>query len=117
MTGDPGRVTSCNCTQCRRYGALWAYDYEGERIVLVGETRAYIRRDGDGYLEIRFCPACANVVCSRALQRDDAGRRRVAINLRLAPPETVAHLPIRKFDGHDAWQELPDDRCVRDLWC
>ena len=23
---DPGPITACNCTVCRRYGALWAYD-------------------------------------------------------------------------------------------
>ena len=33
LEGDPGSATACNCTLCRRYGALWAYDYEGERIL------------------------------------------------------------------------------------
>jgi hypothetical protein len=30
--GMPESVTACNCTLCRRYGALWIYDFEGERI-------------------------------------------------------------------------------------
>jgi len=30
--GYPESATTCNCTICRRYGVLWAYDYEGERI-------------------------------------------------------------------------------------
>ena len=25
LEGDPGSITACNCTLCRRYGALWAY--------------------------------------------------------------------------------------------
>ena len=28
--GEPDGATACNCTACRRYGTLWAYDYEGE---------------------------------------------------------------------------------------
>ena len=36
--GDPGPATACNCTLCRRYGALWVYDYEGERISVLGAT-------------------------------------------------------------------------------
>jgi hypothetical protein len=26
----PESATACNCTACRRYRALWAYDFEGE---------------------------------------------------------------------------------------
>jgi hypothetical protein len=25
LEGDPGSITACNCTLCRRYGTLWAY--------------------------------------------------------------------------------------------
>jgi len=43
---DVGRgagATACNCTVCRRYGALWAYDYDGEGIKVAGNTRPCIR--------------------------------------------------------------------------
>ena len=63
LEGDPGSATACNCTLCRRYGALWAYDYENERIRLFGETAAYVRENkADPALEIRFCPRCATVL-------------------------------------------------------
>jgi len=116
--GDPGPVTACNCTLCRRYGALWAYDYEGERIHIHGPTTAYTRPGkGDPALEIRFCPICGGVLCWRGLRLEDDGRRRMAVNVRLAPPEAVAHLPIDHFDGLDTFEDLPSDgRCVRDLW-
>jgi len=39
--GQPDGATACNCTVCRRYGVLWAYDYEGEGIRVSGETTAY----------------------------------------------------------------------------
>ncbi len=116
--GDPGSITACNCTLCRRYGALWAYDYENERITIRGATATYTRTDaGDPSLEIHFCPKCACVVCWRGLKTGPDGRRRIAVNVRLAPPEAVADLPIDHFDGLNAFEDLPrDGRCVRDLW-
>ena len=118
LEGDPGLVTACNCTLCRRYGALWAYDYEGARIRISGPTAAYARAaTAEPALEIRFCPTCGCVLCWRGLRLDAEGRRRMAVNLRLAPPDEVAGLPIYRFDGLDTFDGLPrDGRCVRDLW-
>ncbi len=39
--GDPGSVTTCNCTLCRRYGVLWAYGYVDERIRIAGPVTRY----------------------------------------------------------------------------
>jgi hypothetical protein len=118
LEGDPGPVTACNCTLCRRYGALWAYDYENERIRLAGPTSAYTRADAAAPgIEIRFCPACGCVICWRGLRLTPDGRRRMAVNVRLAPPESVAHLAIEHLDGLGKFESLPDDGCrVRDLW-
>ena len=118
LEGDPGPATACNCTLCRRYGALWAYDYEGERIRIFGPSAAYARAGkADPSLEIRFCPRCGCVLCWRGLRLGPDGRRRIAVNLRLAEPQAVAELPIDHFDGLDTFDDLPrDGRCVRDLW-
>jgi hypothetical protein len=112
--GTPDGATICNCTVCRRYGVLWAYDYEGHGIRVTGETRAYVRGKA---IEFHFCGVCGNVVCWRGLRLDDDGRRRIAVNLRLAEPETVAQIPIDRFDGLDTFEDLPrDGRCVGDYW-
>lgn len=117
LIGDPGPATACNCTLCRRYGALWAYDYEGGRIAVLGEPAAYRRGRDDPALEILFCPACAGVLAWRGLRLEADGRRRMAVNLRLASPDRVAHFPIDHFDGLDTFEDRPSDgRCVRDLW-
>lgn len=118
LEGEPGPVTACNCSLCHRYGALWAYDYEGERIALTGSLSTYRRlRKDDPALEIVFCSACANVLAWRGLRLDEQGRRRMAVNLRLASLESVAHLPIDHFDGLETFEDLPaDGRVVRDLW-
>ena len=113
--GDPGSATACNCTICRRYGVLWIYDYEGEKITLTGPTTAYLW--GPKTIGFHFCPDCGCVACWRGVKPGKDGRRRIAVNVRLSQPETVAHLPIRHFEGLVSWKDLPDDgRCVSDLW-
>jgi hypothetical protein len=115
--GLPESTTACNCTLCRRYGVLWAYDYEGERITLRGESAAYVRADMPPSLEIRFCSACACVLCWRGLTLEPDGRRRIAVNLRLTEPAPIAHLPIDHFDGLVTFEDRPrDGRCVSDVW-
>lgn len=118
LEGDPGRATACNCTLCRRYGALWAYDYEGGRIRLTGPTAAYTRPGkADPALAIHFCVRCGCVQAWRGQRLEPDGRRRLAVNLRLADPGAVADVPIDHFDGLDTFDDLPGDgRCVRDLW-
>ena len=87
FAGQPDGATACNCTACRRYGALWAYDYENEGIRVSGRTQAYVRGKA---LEFHFCPTCGCMTFWRGLQRDKEGRLRIAVNLRLAAPEAVA---------------------------
>ena len=112
--GMPEGATACNCTACRRYGALWAYDYEGVGIHVSGPTTAYVRGDSLGF---HFCPTCGCTAYWRGLQHNAEGKRRIAVNLRLADPKLVADVPIDHFDGFDSWQDLPrDGRCVRDYW-
>jgi hypothetical protein len=112
--GEPEGATACNCTVCRRYGVLWAYDYLDEGIHVSGPTTAYVRGKA---IEFHFCPRCGNVAYWLALKTEEDGRRRIAVNLRLAEPGEVAHIPIDHFDGLDSFDDLPrDGRCVGDYW-
>src|SRR5262249_29213781 len=74
--GQPDGWTACNCTACRRYGVLWAYDYEDEGIKVSGKTQAYVRGKA---LEFHFCPVCGCVAFWRGLQKDQQGRLRIAV--------------------------------------
>jgi len=113
--GPISSATACNCTVCRRYGVLWAYDYEGERIRVNGKSQAYVR--GDESLEFHFCPHCACVAFWRSRESQPDGRRRIAVNVRMAGPAVVADIPIDHFDGLDTFKDLPrDGRCVVDYW-
>ena len=110
----PESATACSCTVCRRYGVLWAYGWEGENIGVDGQTTAYVRGNA---LSFDFCPRCGCVTHWRALRPDERGRRRIAVNLRMAEPAAVAEVPVDHFDGLDRWEDLPrDGRCVRDMW-
>jgi hypothetical protein len=110
----PASATACNCTVCRRYGALWAYGTEGETINLAGPASAYIRGDS---LAFHFCATCGCVVHMRSLQAGADGRRRVAVNLRMAEPAAVAAIPVSRFDGLGPFARLPPDgRCIGDYW-
>jgi hypothetical protein len=114
FAGEPDGATACNCTACRRYGVLWAYDFENQAIHIRGETRAFVRGKALGF---HFCADCGCVVFWRSLQLDEQGRRRIAVNLRLAEPAEVARIPIDHFDGLDSFEDLGrDGKCVADYW-
>lgn len=112
--GLPESATACNCTVCRRYGVLWAYDFEGGGIGVAGETTAYRRGQA---IEFHFCPTCGCVAYWRAQQPGEDGRRRIAVNLRLSEPGPIARVPIDHFDGLVSFDDLPrDGRCIADYW-
>ena len=119
FAGEIPDATICNCTACRRYGVLWAYDYDGHGITIddpEGKLTAYTRGPGSP-LSFNFCRTCGNVVSWRGLKPNADGRTRIAVNLRLAEPEDVAGVPLQRFEGLLSFDDLPrDGRCVRDVW-
>ena len=115
FTGMPDSATACTCTLCRRYGALWAYDYQEEGIRVSGQTKVYIR--GDRSIGFHFCANCGCVSYYTALAADENGRHRAAVNLRLAEPEVVGRITVNHFDGLESFQRLPGGgRCITDMW-
>jgi hypothetical protein len=112
--GMPDGATACNCTVCRRYGVLWAYGFEGHEITVSGPVQAYVRGNA---LSFNFCPTCGCVAFWRLLKLNEDGKRRIAVNLRLADPEVVAQIPIDHFDGFGSFEDLGrDGRCIKDYW-
>lgn len=114
FAGTPESATACSCTICRRYGVLWAYDFEDEKIRVSGPTKAYLR--GDRSLDFHFCPDCGCVAYWRSLTTREDGRRRIAVNLRLAEPAAVGAIIVDHLDGHGNWECQRDGRCVSDMW-
>lgn len=111
---DPEGATACNCTVCRRYGALWIYDYEDENVSVTGPTVAYVRGKA---IEFHFCSTCGCVTHWRGQRTDEQARRRLAVNVRMAEPETVSAIPIDHFDGLNTFDDLPrTGKCVSNYW-
>ncbi len=114
FNGIPESATACSCTVCRRYGVLWAYDFEGQGITVSGPTTAYARGKA---IDFHFCPNCGCIAYWRSRAPGQDGRRRIAVNLRLTEPDPIARVPIDHFDGLDTFEDLPrDGRCVEDYW-
>ncbi len=113
FAGTPESATACNCTICRRYGALWAYGFDGEEIDISGPTQTYLPRT-TGF---HFCSVCGCVAYWREPEPGPKGRRVVAVNLRLAEPDDVAQIPVDHIDGLRNFEKLPrDGRCIADHW-
>lgn len=118
---EPVQVaTACNCTFCRRYGALWIYDFEGPGVAegtgvsISGNTEVYAHGRSIDFL---YCARCHCLAAWRAREAPPGAPLRMAVNVRLSEPDTVAHLLIEHFDGLDTFTDLPlDGRCVRDYW-
>jgi hypothetical protein len=96
----PETVTSCNCSMCRRYGALWAY-YSPTVVRVTGETATYIW--GDKTLATHRCATCGCITHWWPL---DPALDRMGVNLRLMDPAVLAAARVRRFDGADTWQFL-----------
>lgn len=109
-------VTACNCTLCRRYGALWAYGHLEEGIEVSGITGSYER--GSKINEYHFCKSCGCLTHYQAKKKNENGHTRTAVNLRMIDePKLIENLPIDHFEGLISFEDLPRDlRCVKDMW-
>jgi hypothetical protein len=104
LPAAPARATSCNCSLCRRLGALWVY-YEFGTVIVAGHpenTVAYVW--GDRMLRTLHCRTCGVVTHWEPLPQ--AAGIRHGVNLRLFDPDIVAAVPVRRMDGADTWEYL-----------
>lgn len=110
-------ATLCNCTVCRRTGALWIYGEDGHDVAVMDpEGRLASYQWGSQSLAFLFCSRCGNLVCWRGRQPGSNGRVRMAVNIRLAEPADVSGLALQVFDGLGTFEDLPrDGRRVGDV--
>ena len=90
----PDEVTDCNCTLCRRYGALWAY--YSPKDVLATEAATDVYMWGRRSIEFHRCKHCGCLTHWRAV---DKMWDRMGVNARLTAPEVLAHAQVHHFDG------------------
>jgi hypothetical protein len=103
----PRALTQCNCSICRRYGALWAYfrrrsvRVRAARGALVSYTwRNKVR-------EFRHCRICGCVTHYQQRVKKRDGSDTLAVNVRnVDQAELIATVPIKLLDGAASWKFL-----------
>lgn len=102
----PDKATRCNCSLCRRLGAVWAY-YAFGTVRVEGHpenTEAYIQ--GDRTLRTIRCRTCGCATHWEPL--DPAQHARHGVNLNNFPPALLEQVRVRRFDGADTWTFLDE---------
>ncbi|MBY0238252.1 MAG: GFA family protein [Burkholderiaceae bacterium] len=100
----PESVINCNCSICRRYGALWA-KYDADAVQIVGHpdnTTEYIW--GEKTLRTIRCRHCGCVTHWEPLELTDGAQW--GVNIRNFDPDQIGATRIRRFDGADTWTFL-----------
>lgn len=100
----PKYVVSCNCSICRRYSALWTHCPPNEGSILTGADHLTRYSWGDHMLDFCACMTCGCV--THWAPGKNADQDRFALNLRMVPPDDLAAIPVRHFDGADSWTYL-----------
>ena len=101
----PTEITNCNCSICRRLGALWAY-FPAQAVVVhghPGNTDDYVQ--GDRTLRIVRCRTCGCVSHWEPLEVSETSR--FGVNLRNFEPALLQSARIRLLDGATTWTSVP----------
>lgn len=112
----PERISMCDCSVCRRYGALWAYCPRDE--VSIEAPAGGLARYSRPPRSIAFvrCAACGCVTPWEALAAERGPR--TGVNARNFRPEQIGPAIVRLIDGTVTetviGERLPDGR-HRDL--
>lgn len=102
----PRQLTDCNCSICRRYGALWAY-YSRKSVRLAYPPEAAVAYVwGDGTLEFYHCRTCGCAMHHERVRK--TSNSTVGVNARMMESDAIASVRIRKLDGALTWKYLDD---------
>ncbi len=104
LPSAPNSALLCNCSICRRLGALWTY-YPMGQVKISGypeHTQSYVW--GDKTLQTIRCKECGCI--THWLPLDGKPGTRHGVNLRNFEPRLYADIKPRHFDGADSWSFL-----------
>jgi hypothetical protein len=100
----PEEVKECNCSICRRTGAVLAY-YSPKEVQVSGATDIYMWGDRD--IVFHRCKTCGNFAYWMPV---DKSLDRMGVNARLMAPELLRDIRVLKFDGADSWTVIGERR-------
>jgi hypothetical protein len=94
---DIGPVISCNCSICRRTGALLAFVSEAAFTLQKGQDALHDYQFNNHVIHHLFCRTCGIRSFGRGVAPD--GSKMVAINVRCLDGVDLDALKIQRFDG------------------
>ena len=100
----PRTLTNCNCSICRRYGALWAYYKPTEVKVTAKRGARAVYVWGNRMLRLVRCNHCGCVTHWEPLGPRLRGR--MGVNARNLEPSLIQGLRTRLLDGAATWKYL-----------
>jgi hypothetical protein len=92
----PRALNSCQCTICRRLGALWAYYAPKQVRFIAAPDATSIYRWNQRVLEFHTCRTCG---CTTHWAPVDKSYDRMGVNARLMEPEVLAMATISESPG------------------
>ena len=100
----PKQFTDCNCSICRKYGALWAYFLKKFLKISTKEKNSllYSVESNNGRMRIAYCKFCGCVT------HYDWGKKQrldkmMAVNGRIFDLDLLESIPVKKLDGARHW--------------
>lgn len=101
LESAPDRVTSCNCSICRRYGALWAYCHPSTVRLVPADAPTDTYACAQKTQHFHRCRTCGCVTHWASIDPNDDT---TGVNARLLPPDVLAQARIVYLDGADTFQ-------------
>jgi hypothetical protein len=99
----PRRLTSGNCSICRRHAGLWGY-YDPNQVQIIARKEAIDRYVwGDKCLSLCRCATCGCVTHWRPIAPDG---KRMGVNFRNFDASVIETTRIRRFDCAKTWEFL-----------
>jgi hypothetical protein len=97
-------LTSCNCSICRRYGALWAY-YAASSVAIKAPKGGLSKYSWNGRIRNYYrCKRCGCV--THYAYRGKRRNTTIAVNAANFEPFVLAGARIRHLDGAASWKFL-----------
>lgn len=97
VEGTPDGALSCNCSICRRRGALLWFVPRDRLRITAGEDALATYTFNRHVIQHRFCATCG--IHTFGEGRDPKGNAMAAVNLRCLEAFDFESLPVQHFDG------------------
>jgi len=97
-------ATSCTCSICSRYAAVWGYFKESDVDVSVDEYGISSYSYGDKLINFNYCNRCGCI--THYTSTKPTTNTTLAVNYRMFDAHVLKQVKIKVFDGADTWQYL-----------